>query len=147
MTEMAETFKPVQRTIGVSLFPYFDTVEIGGVKRRIRKTARYGDTVTLTEEADVLRGDNNGHFLKPGQKAEGGNGRPAVNIGDLGLLTDEQLADLFKEKPPTVNEILDAVGDDPGLAARVLAAERGSDHEPRKTLVEKLEQIETGGEG
>lgn len=142
---MSDKFEPVERTIAVSSFPYFETIKVGGKEQRIRRTAKRGDTVTLTEEADVLRGDNNDHFLKPGQTLPGATA-PAVSIDDIGMLTDEQLSDLFKEKPPTVKEILDAVGEDRGLAARALAAERGSDHEPRSTLVEKLEHL-SGGEG
>lgn len=46
--------------------------------------------------------------------------------------------------PPTdatIAEILDAVGDDPDLAARYLEAERAKGEEARKTLLERLAGI------
>lgn len=52
--------------------------------------------------------------------------------------TDEQIADA------TIDELLGYVGDDPARAGRVLAVEQAKD-KPRKTLVEKLEEI-TGGD-
>lgn len=134
-------FEPVERTIAVSSFPYFETISVGGKPQRIRRTARRGQTVTLTEEADVLRGDRNDHFVKPGQQVP--DYRKPLTVYDLGLLTDDQLSAMWSEKTPKVDEVLDAVGDNPELARRVLTVEEASDS-PRKGVVEPLSKLAGG---
>jgi len=56
------------------------------------------------------------------------------------------VAELSADKPPTIAEILDTVGDDPEAARAALDIEQGTDS-PRTTLVARLTQIiDTAGD-
>lgn len=74
---------------------------------------------------------------------------PVEDAGALNLaaMSDDQLAALWEEKPPTVGELTDAVGDDPALAQRVLDAETtAAKGDPRVTLVEAMEKVKAAAE-
>lgn len=129
----------VTRTIKVAGFPY--KAKVGD--RIVHKFATRGETIELFDPADIARGDNNGHFLVDGEDVP--DTQPQFDLIDLGLLTDEQLELLYKEKLPKVADALDAVGDDPELAQRVLNVERSTQKDPRKSLVEGLEKIIEAG--
>lgn len=140
-------------TVAVAGLPYraklvdSDGNEVKGADGKPRTYMRFaqrGDTVELIDEADVARGEKNGYFLKDGEQLFEPQ-QPVVSIDDIGLLTDEQLHELFQNDPPTAREVLEAVGDDPGLARRALQAEQQAGHEPRKTLVKGLEKVVGGG--
>src|SRR4051812_13639075 len=54
--------------------------------------------------------------------------------------------DPSKTTEHTVPEVVEAVTEQPGLAADVLAAERNrTDREPRATLIEKVEALQAAG--
>lgn len=133
-----------KRTVAVAGFPYTAKVVRGdGTERIVPRFAVRNEEIELFDPVEIERGDRLGFFAKPGEKVIQPKGA-ALTIADVGLMTDEQLADLFRTDAPTVKETLAAVGDDAGLAARVMQAERTADHEPRKGLMEKLQVIVEG---
>jgi hypothetical protein len=120
-----------------------------------------GDTLpdnVADGEAERLKAD--GAIGTAEQAAAFGTGRSAPpepaapeaaappELANLAAADDAQLAALYESNPPKVTDLLAAVGDDPALAARVLAAENtATNDDPRKTLAEGLQKIIDGGSG
>lgn len=131
--------KTQTRTVAVAGFPYRALV-VGpdGTERFVHKFALRGDTIELADPADVERGDNNGHFLKDGEPLPGTP--PALSLDEMGLMTDEQLRDLWVGKPPAIADLQAAIGEDKELAQRVLDLESAS-AKPRVSLVAGLEKL------
>lgn len=68
--------------------------------------------------------------------------KAAAELGNLGELSDAQLVELYAGKPPTVQSLLAAVGDDKELAARVLQAEEtATKGDPRSSLKAGLDKV------
>lgn len=129
--------KPETRTIAVAGFPYraVETDGLTGEERIIHRFAVRGDVVELHDPKDVERGENCGAFGDPVKPPL------AYQVFDLGLMSDDQIFDLFADKPPAVKDVLSVIGKDKDLARRVLAAERGTGNEPRQSMVDALEKI------
>lgn len=124
----------VTRTIAVAGFPY--KAKLGD--RIVHKFATRGQAIELFDEGDIARGDNNGHFVKEGEAAP--DAPPVLTLDEIGLMTDDQLNDLFAASKPAAKDLLAAVGDDATLAKRVLDAENSSGS-IRVTLVKDLSKI------
>lgn len=85
----------------------------------------------------------NGPEFKAGDPVDVAALAAALGRTDADVLGDDLLSQGWPEgsaKEPTVAEILEAVGDDPELAAEALAAEQLRPS-PRKGLVKKLEAV------
>lgn len=66
----------------------------------------------------------------------------AITSGNISELGEYELAEWIKETEPTINDILDLVGDDKEFAHRMLQAENiATDGEPRKGLEAGLSGI------
>lgn len=115
-----------ERTIKHLSFRYTDA---DGVERH----AFQGETLDLPAE-EAKRGDEIGAFRTDESDAATGDFDPAT-------ASDEELAAWFDTKP-TVQDVLDAAGDDPQRAQRLLDAENeASGNDPRKGVVEGLAAI------
>lgn len=143
MTEKSE--KTVTRTVKVGMFPYRARVTgPDGNEQIVMKRAERGETIELFDPADITRGDNNDHFLKDGESL---TPQPsAKSLDEIGLMTDDELDDLFRNARPKVDDLLHVIGNDPELAARVLTVENDTTDDPRKSLVEALEKITGAGD-
>jgi hypothetical protein len=144
---MADT---VKRTIRRPFFSYDvplldesneQIIGLDGRPRFFQKLGYMGDTVDLYP-ADAERGDKHGVFLQEGESLEDPLSQQ-IRLSDLGLLTDDQLLLLWEDKPPKVDDLLEAVGENSDLAVKVLAAENAS-AKPRKALVGQLQEIANG---
>jgi hypothetical protein len=126
--------------VAVAGFPYSAQEEQpNGAVVIVHRFAARGDEVELYDETEIARAEKYGYLVKPGEKVPG---TPApLGLDEIGLMTDDQLDDLWRNDRPTVKDTLSAVGDDPELANRILDVETGSGLEPRASLVEKLEAI------
>lgn len=66
----------------------------------------------------------------------------AITSGDLSELGEYELAEWIKETQPTINDVLEHVGEDKEFAHRMLQAENiATDGEPRRGLEEGLSRI------
>lgn len=137
-----ETYEPVTRTIAVAGFPYKSKQVISGVERWVHRFALRGETIQLDDPADLARGENNDHFVNDGEAAP--DLTPEFKDLELGLLDDDQLQAIWAHKPPKVDDVKDAVGDDADLASRVLQVENAISS-PRTSLVASLEKIVADG--
>lgn len=143
------------RTIKHGLFTYWEEVEgilVGGEEgtQLVERMAFAGQEVEITREKDLKRGEELGAFFTEGELRSRGEsnlrneeGESETSISDL---DDEELVDWLMStgefdgrKKPTVKEVLDAVGEDEDLAARVLDAEEtASGGNPRTGIVDGL---------
>jgi hypothetical protein len=111
----------------------------GRKARFYQKLGYKGETVDLYP-ADAARGDKHDVFLADGESLEAPS-TEALRLNDIGLLSDEQLALMWEDKAPKVADLLQAVGENPELAQRVLDAEnKATDGDPRATLQERPRQ-------
>lgn len=145
----------VKRTIKRPFFSYDvpltdqdgeQIIGLDGRPRFYQKLGYKGETVDLYA-ADAARGDKHDVFLSDGESLETPS-TEALRLNDIGLLSDEQLALMWEDKPPKVADLLAAVGENAELAQRVLDIETraaGEDGEPRATLKKGLDKV-IGGE-
>lgn len=155
-------------TIKHGLFYYHEPVKriVAGEEKEVlvERLAFHGQTVNLTRDADIERGEEHGAFyskdeLKALQAGSAPAAAPEAQTGDgesrpVSELDDEELVDWLMgtgefdgQKKPTANEVVAAIGDDPELADRVLAAEEtASGGNPRKAVVEHVESFEDDDE-
>jgi hypothetical protein len=148
---MAET---VQRTIRRPFFSYNaplldptgePILDLAGKPAYYQKLGYKGETVDLYP-ADAARGDEHGVFLADGESLEAPS-TESLRLNDIGLLSDEQLALMWEDKAPKVADLLQAVGENPELAQRVLDAEtKATAGDPRATLKSGLDKVIHGGE-
>lgn len=85
---------------------------------------------------------------KPGEIKMAADPKAAELAFDLDKLGDYSVEDLtaaFKKQPVGVQKLVAQIGTDKDLANRVLEAEKASQSEPRKTLVEAIEKLQADG--
>lgn len=150
-------------TIKHGLFQYHApelTVTAAGEEKEVlvQKLAFNGETVTLTRQADIARGEQHGAFynedelkkLGLGKFALGGTAQDAgeppreVNLDEM---DDEDISDWLTgtgsfdgEKKPNASEVVAAVGDNPGHARLVLDAEHRTGLD-RSSVIDPLERV------
>lgn len=124
-------------------FPYYVDREdpTTGNTIRVELLGRRGEEVELSD-ADYARGERLGSFIpQPTEETPEGVLDPAT--ADI-----TELATWIEEDKPTVNEVVEASGGDPNIAARLLEAEEmATQGTPRKTLVDALTPIISRTEG
>lgn len=147
------------RKIKDLMFGY--TIEVedpSGAKVIEPREARRGEEVTIEQIGLIAlrKGEQSGAFFTSKELETldaGGSLSSSVELPEAGLSEqgEYELADWLKgeaegqTKAPTVNEVLEAVGDDRDLAARMLQAENiATDNEPRKSLEAGLQRIASG---
>jgi hypothetical protein len=124
----------------------------GATDRKIRKAAfALGGTKIKVTEEEFKRGVDAGAIASPGdvKKAKQAQSESLeVNVTNVNDVSDDELNLWFQEQSPTVKQVLDAVGDDPGAAQRAKDAEEtATEGEPRVTLIDDLDAIiATSGE-
>jgi len=107
-----------------------------------------GDTVTVDQigKLALKQGEETGAFYTK-DELEGNTGGPEVPAAsDLSSAGEFELAEYLRSgkdgKAPTINEVLEAVGNDKDLANRMLAAENiQTDGDPRSGLEHGLTKI------
>lgn len=128
-----------ERTIAIRAFPYYVDVEdpITGDTRKRERIARRGETVDLREQ-DVKRGEKFGAFQSDAVETESGL--------DLSTASSAELAEWIESDSPTVQEVVDAAGDDPARAQVLLDAENvATGNNPRKGVVDGLGAVAERG--
>jgi hypothetical protein len=166
MSDKVKT-EPREVTIKHGLFWYHapELAIVDGEEKEvlIEKLAFNGQTVTLTRQSDMDRGDQHGAFysedeLKKLNLGALSTAAPEVeaeddSVPDLDDLDDEDIVEWIMgvgmfdgKKKPTADQVVAAVGDDPDLAQRTLDAEtqaRG-DQGPRKSVESRLQAVIDG---
>jgi hypothetical protein len=107
-----------------------------------------GETVTVDQigRLALKQGEETGAFYTK-DELEGKTGASAPASGsDIGSAGEFELVEYLQTgndgKPPTINDVLEAVGDDKDLANRMLAAENiASDGDPRSGLEQGLTKV------
>lgn len=140
-----------EKTIKHLQFWYNKEITRGGQKMYAEQIAYQGDTVDVTDEQDLLRGEESGAFYtdaelaalagEPVGDSEASSGGD-VPVPDLKTASVDDVADWMDEQSPTINDLLELVNDNPDAAQKVLDAEnlvRSGDS--RKGLVEGLTVI------
>jgi hypothetical protein len=125
--------------IKIRAFPYYETVKdpVTEQDQRVERIARRGDVVDLSE-ADherAVRFD----AIETEVDAEIAE---ATDASSVETATVPQLSEWIQESKPTVEETVDAAGDDPDVAAKLLDAENhATGGNPRKGVVDGLNEI------
>jgi hypothetical protein len=119
----------------------------------IQKMAFNGETVTLTRDSDIERGERYGAFYSDEEMERLGLNRASADTegGAISLADrdDQELVDWLMStgefdgnKKPTADEVIAAAGDDPDLAERLIEAEdTASGGNPRKSVDDGLNKI------
>lgn len=137
--------KKVKRTVRIRGFSYFenDTDPLSGDTIRVERTATRGDTIEV-EEPQAERGDRLGAFGDPAAR-DGEEAVAPVSGSDLSLAGDDELV-AFVESA-NASDVVDAAGNDPALARRLLDAEQTAHgQDARKTVVEPLTALAASDE-
>lgn len=127
--------------IKIRAFPYYVDAEdpVSGRKRKVEKIAMRGDEVELSDE-DLARAKRF-DALDTGDSGESGAEPSATS--DV-----QSLARWIQEDKPTVDETVDKAEGDPAKATTLLEAESvATGGDPRKGVVEGLEDIIEDGSG
>lgn len=131
----------VERTVGIKAHTYVvEGKDARGRKKAVRKIARRGDSISVTEE-ESERGDALGAFVdSPGREA------PAPVETQEGLILNEagvdELVAWLEEKKPNVKDTVEAANGDTEAARRILQAEdTATGGDPRKGVVDRLGAI------
>jgi hypothetical protein len=130
----------MKKTIGHKFFIYYEDVDdpITQQKARRQRVARRGETVELSD-IDVRRGEAAGAFRQPGEATEDVGGETQASVANKSL---EDLVEWLEEQKPTAPQTINAAGDDPAVAERLLEAEETvTGREPRTTVVDGLQRI------
>ena len=130
------------KRIAMGVFPFLLVHADGSLCHRI---ARRGEIVELIAE-DVARGDALGAFEAELEDAPEAEASEPIEMPDLETAELEDVVAWLEEAKPTVERLLELVGDSPASAASVLAAElamasENDDYDARKTLAEGLEHL------
>lgn len=131
----------VERTVGIKAHTYVvESKDARGNPKAVRKIARRGDSISVTEE-ESERGDALGAFVdSPGLEA------PAPAETKEGLILSEagvdELVAWLEEKKPNVKDTVEAANGDIEAARRILEAESiATGGDPRKGVAEGLGAI------
>lgn len=123
-------------TIKIRAFPYYvDVVDpVTNQEVRQERIASRGQTVELSD-ADLERAQRfNAIETDVDADLKEATGAFSVETASIG-----ELAEFIRTEKPSVDDLVDAVNEDPNVASRVLEAERlATGQQPRKTLVDKL---------
>lgn len=122
-------------------FPYQREIEQEGETRIVHAYGRRGEEIEVNDQ-DLARGRRLDAFADP--DAEDDEAPDAIEA-DVVDMSDDELDEWFQSQSPTVSDVVEAAGDDPENAQRLLAAEnRNTGNDPRSTLVEGLQKIIDG---
>lgn len=103
-----------------------------------RRDAYKGDVITGLSEEDILRGIELGALVE----ADSPEAELVQKGQEFSAMSVEELADWMLEQQPTIPEVLEAIGDDKDLAARMLEAENfATGNDPRAGLAEAVAKI------
>lgn len=132
-----------ERTIRDKAFRYSvessDTMEPGKIVLR-QRLARRGDKVELREE-DIRRGEALGAFVTEDDTVVTATG-DETSRESLDAMTDVELVAWLEEEKPSAPQVINAAGDDPELAQRLLDAENSiAGRNARSTVVKGLEKV------
>jgi hypothetical protein len=125
----------------------------------VERTAFQNESVEITRDSDLERGEKFGAFYTDDElearsaapEAPAEESTEATEV-DLSALDDDELVDWLMStgefdgrKKPNGSEVVEAVGDNPELAKRVLAAENtASGGDPRNNVEEPLNKVAEG---
>lgn len=108
---------------------------------RIADFATRGQTVEVNDE-DYAKGQEIHAFVTDEDRAEAEAEAEAAPETDVSGMDEDQLQNWLEDDSPTVSETVEAAGDDPALAERILEAENAvTDGDPRQGVVDGLEKI------
>lgn len=151
-----------QRVVRHGLFWYYKPEQqvINGEEKTVlvQHIGFHGDAVDVHLDSDIERADRYGALYSEEESSRRLAGASAPVSEDepeeveLSDLDHEDLVNWLMStgpfdgvKKPTADEVVEAVGDDPELAARVLDAEQeASGGEPRKQVQERLSKVAEG---
>ena len=144
------------RVVKNLLFSYLVATEDASGNLAVQSEDVPRDTEVTVEQIGklaLMNGERDGAFYTSDELKNkdnpGAATAEAVSSGNLSELGEHELAEWLKTgsdgKAPTVNEVLEAVGNDKDLANRMLAAENiATDGDPRKGLETGLTAIIEG---
>lgn len=132
-------------TIKIRAFPYYVDTTDPVTNREVRqeRIASRGQTVELND-ADYERAVRFNAIETDADAAlKESTGAFSVETASVG-----ELAEFIRSEKPSVDDLVDAVNEDPNVASRVLEAENlATGRQPRKTLVDKLGDIAADAQG
>lgn len=129
-----------ERTIKTVFFSWYDEgpSTTTGKKRRFVRRARRGETVDLPADA-IKRGEELGAFVTDEDEQADAAAESSV---DASTATASELAEWIEDARPNVGETVDAAGDDPDAARKLLEAEESATGgKPRQGVVDGLNRI------
>jgi hypothetical protein len=142
--------------IKIAQFQYHE--EVGGTKRHKRtgeelpllatRFARHGQTVDITRDEDLERGEKLGAFEDEAPEDEASEEAEPTNdeavdeeIEEVSWRHDDLVAWIRDDKP-TASEVVKAAEGNPEYAKKLIAAEEeASGSQPRKSVVDPLRKI------
>lgn len=137
--------------IKIRAFPYYEDVEnpVSGKKERKEIVGRRGQEIDLSD-TDYERAVRFDAIVKEGESPDPDDGDLPQFPEDVEIeaASIEQLSNWIVREKPTIEEVVEAADDDSVNARKLIEAENhATGQQPRKGLIEALQQIITDAEG
>ena len=121
---MSNAPKTVERVVRARFVRYTEMIPVPGKDDEFQPVMRSGHrgatiNVLETEEPKLARSEA---FFTDQEVTRDESGEPVVEV-DIHEMSDTDLAEWIKNDKPTVSDVVEAAGDDPRLAERLMAAE------------------------